>query len=152
MRRPRYYFGLPAALLVLVALFAAGWAVAGEGGHEGHHHAQAEAAAEAPEAPADDTAAAELERVEAVKVCMVNDQVFERDQIAVEVEGKTYYGCCEMCKTRLAQDTAVRQGTDPLTGETVDKATAVIAAGPDGKVLYFASEANLERFRSQQVE
>ena len=92
---------------------------------------------------------AELKRVETKKVCMVNNQVFEKDQIPVAVEGKTYYGCCEMCKERLARDAAARSAVDPLTGETVDKAMAVIAAQPDGTVLYFASEDNLSRYQAE---
>jgi YHS domain-containing protein len=90
--------------------------------------------------------AEQLERVEAKRVCMVNDTVFPKDQIAVQVEGKTYYGCCEMCKGRLAADAAVRQSTDPVSGKKVDKATAVIGAGSDGKVRYFESEETFTRF------
>lgn len=89
---------------------------------------------------------AELKRVETKKVCMVNNQVFEKDQIPVAVEGKTYYGCCEMCKERLAKDAAARTAVDPVTGKPVDKATAVIAAMPDGKVLYFESQETYERY------
>ena len=89
---------------------------------------------------------AELKRVETKKVCMVNNQVFEKDQIPVTVEGKTYYGCCEMCKERLAKDAAARTATDPVTGKPVDKATAVIAAMPDGKVLYFESQETYEKY------
>jgi YHS domain-containing protein len=89
---------------------------------------------------------AELKRVETKKVCMVNNQVFEKDQIPVSVQGKTYYGCCEMCKERLAKDAAARTGTDPVTGKPVDKATAVIAAMPDGKVLYFESQETYEKY------
>ena len=89
---------------------------------------------------------AELKRVETKKVCMVNNQVFEKDQIPVAVDGKTYYGCCEMCKERLAKDAAARTGTDPVTGKPVDKATAVIAAMPDGKVLYFESQETYEKY------
>ena len=88
----------------------------------------------------------ELKRVETKKVCMVNNQVFEKDQIPVAVDGKTYYGCCEMCKERLAKDAAARTGTDPVTGKPVDKATAVIAAMPDGKVLYFESQETYEKY------
>ena len=88
----------------------------------------------------------ELKRVETKKVCMVNNQVFEKDQIPVTVEGKTYYGCCEMCKERLSKDAAARTGTDPVTGKPVDKATAVIAAMPDGKVLYFESQETYEKY------
>lgn len=87
-----------------------------------------------------------LERVDAKRVCMVQDTVFERDQIPVAVEGKTYYGCCEMCKGRLADDESVRTATDPVSGKAVDKATAVIGAGSDGKVRYFESEETFARF------
>lgn len=87
-----------------------------------------------------------LQRVEAKKVCMINNQLFAKDQIPVEVEGKTYYGCCEMCKERLAKDVAARTATDPVTGKDVDKATAVIAALEDGSVLYFESEKTFEQY------
>jgi YHS domain-containing protein len=93
------------------------------------------------------TAQAEsLTKVEAKRVCMVNDTVFPRDQIPVEVGGRTYFGCCEMCKGRLASDTAVRQSVDPVSGKTVDKATAVIGAGADGKVQYFESERTFTEY------
>ncbi len=94
--------------------------------------------------------AAKLTRVESRHVCMVNNTAFPRDQIPVEVEGRTYYGCCEMCKGRLASDAAVRSAKDPVSGATVDKSSAVIASGPDGKVLYFENEASLERYESDR--
>lgn len=31
------------------------------------------------------------------RVCMVNNTVFDKPQIPVQVEGKTYYGCCGGC-------------------------------------------------------
>ena len=79
-------------------------------------------------------------------VCMVNDQFMGRPQIPVDVGGKTYLGCCEACKSRLATDAAVRQAIDPVTQAPVDKATAVIGQRPDGSVLYFASEDSLRRY------
>ena len=88
-----------------------------------------------------------LKRVETKKVCMVNNTVFEKDQIPVAVQGKMYYGCCEMCKERLARDTGARTAVDPVSGKTVDKAKAVIGARPDGSVLYFESEENLAEYR-----
>jgi len=91
-----------------------------------------------------------LKRVEAKKVCMVNNQVFEKDQIPVEVAGKTYYGCCAMCKERLSKDAEARTGVDPVTGKKVDKATAVIVAQTDGSVLYFESEKTLEQYQSKK--
>jgi YHS domain-containing protein len=87
-----------------------------------------------------------LTRVDAKRVCMVNDTVFPKDQIAVEVEGKTYYGCCEMCKGKLQQDAAARSAVDPISGKPVDKATAVIGATSDGKALYFESDKTFDQF------
>lgn len=90
--------------------------------------------------------ATNLTVVETKEVCMVNDRFFGQDQIPVEVEGKTYYGCCEGCKKRLAEDAGIRHAVDPVSGETVDKATAIIAARPDGSVLYFSSQENLDQY------
>jgi len=64
------------------------------------------------------------------------------------VEGKTYFGCCEMCKGRLAQDPSTRSAKDPVSGELVDKASAVIAKKPNGDVLYFKSRETFERYRT----
>ncbi len=97
----------------------------------------------------EDAAKPALKRVEAKKVCMVNNQLFEKDQIPVSFEGKTYYGCCEMCKERLTKDAASRTATDPATGKKVDKATAVIMAQPDGGVLYFESEQTLAQYQKK---
>jgi YHS domain-containing protein len=81
-------------------------------------------------------------------VCMMNDRVMGQPQIPVVVEGKTYYGCCAMCKERLTNDAAARKAVDPVTGRAVDKAKAVIAQRPDGSVLYFESKATLRRYRA----
>jgi len=94
----------------------------------------------------DEPTAAAITRVEPNKVCMVNNQFMDKDQIPVEVEGKTYYGCCNMCKERLTQDSASRSAVDPLSGKTVDKAKAVIGAQADGSVLYFENEENLASY------
>jgi YHS domain-containing protein len=92
------------------------------------------------------THAEQLTKVESKRVCMVNDTVFPRDQIPVEVDGRTYFGCCEMCKGRLASDTAVRSSVDPVSGKAVDKATAVIGASADGKVHYFESDRTFNEY------
>ena len=86
-----------------------------------------------------------LETVDAEYVCMVNDAAYDREQIAVEVEGKTYYGCCDMCKARLAQNEGLRTAIDPVSGNEVDKAGAVIAADAYKRVFYFENEANLAK-------
>ncbi len=93
-----------------------------------------------------------LTKVEAKKVCMVNEQDMKKDQIPVEVDGKTYYGCCEMCKKALADNPEKRVATDPVTGKTVDKATAVIGAQDDGRVWYFESEESLAKHNAQYAK
>jgi YHS domain-containing protein len=103
-----------------------------------------------PGAPSPSTAPAALTRVtDPSLVCMVNDQFMGKPQIPVDVGGKTYFGCCPMCKEKLEQQAAARTGTDLVTGEPVDKATAVIAQNADGSVLYFASETNFKAYASK---
>lgn len=80
-------------------------------------------------------------------VCMVNNTFMGKPQIPVDVEGKTYFGCCPMCKDRLAQEPETRTAVDPVSKQAVDKAVAVIAQDPDGNVLYFATEDNLRNYR-----
>lgn len=90
-----------------------------------------------------------LTRVETKTVCMINEHAMGKDQIPIEIEGKTYYGCCEMCKKALAADAAKRVALDPVSGKQVDKATAVIASQEDGRVFYFENEANLAKHNKQ---
>jgi YHS domain-containing protein len=139
MNRSPRRLGL-AALALLLAALVAGFAFAGGEGEEEKGQTTGQTTP---------VAAASLKRVETKKVCMINNQVFEKDQIPVEVEGRTYYGCCEMCKERLAKDAAARSAVDPVTGKTVDKATAVIAAQADGSVLYFESEETLAKYEGR---
>ncbi len=81
-------------------------------------------------------------------VCFVNNKFMGIDQIPVEVDGKTYYGCCEDCVGKLNNIRATRYATDPLTGAEVDKALAYIVKAPSGNndVLYFASEENYLKY------
>lgn len=97
--------------------------------------------------PAADPAPAFTRVADPSTVCMVNDQFMGSPQIPVQVEGKTYYGCCEMCQARLNKDPRVRLGRDPVTQRDVDKASAVIAKNAAGKVLYFESEDSLRAYR-----
>ena len=90
-----------------------------------------------------------LTRVETKTVCMINEHAMGKDQIPIEIDGKTYYGCCEMCKKALAADAAKRVAIDPVSGKQVDKATAVIASQEDGRVFYFENEANLAKHNKQ---
>jgi YHS domain-containing protein len=101
-----------------------------------------ESAASETKAPAEGA----LTRVEPGLVCMINNQFMDKPQIPVEVEGTTYYGCCEMCKTKLAEDPSSRAAVDPVSGATVDKAHAVIGKTSTGAVFYFENERNLAAY------
>lgn len=84
-------------------------------------------------------------------VCMVNDAFMNKEQIAVPFNGKTYYGCCEMCKNRIPQDAAVRKATDPATGKVVDKASAyIVITGNNGEVSYFESADTYKKLTQHQ--
>jgi YHS domain-containing protein len=89
----------------------------------------------------------EMEVVDAEYVCMVNDAVYDKKQVHVEVDGKDYYGCCEMCKARLAKDASLRVAIDPVSGNEVDKAKAVIGADSYNRVFYFENQKNFEKFK-----
>lgn len=98
----------------------------------------------APLAPA----AGLSEVTDASQVCMVNNQYMGRPQIPVTVNGRTYYGCCAMCKGRLEKDASARTGTDPVTQRPIDKALAVIGKTTSGDVLYFESRATFAAYRN----
>ncbi len=88
-----------------------------------------------------------LKEVEAEYVCMVNDTLFEKPQIPVQVGEKTYYGCCAGCVAALQNDDAIRVGIDPVSGAEVDKTEAVIGADADYKVYYFENRENLKSYK-----
>lgn len=83
-------------------------------------------------------------------VCMVNDEYMGKKQIEVRVEGKTYYGCCQMCEERIPMDESVRRAIDPHSKKQVDKATALIAVtGNRGEVSYFENKATYTKYIKQ---
>jgi len=87
-----------------------------------------------------------LTEVDSKYVCMMTNRLFPKEQIAVVVEDKTYYGCCEMCKARIKNKPQNRVSTDPVTGKEVDKATSIIGASADGSVYYFENQDNLAKY------
>ena len=92
---------------------------------------------------------AALKQVESKYVCMMNNSLFDRVQIPVEVEGKTYYGCCAGCKNKLQTDPSIRVAVDPVSGNQVDKATAVIGVNDSGKAFYFENIENMNNFKDK---
>lgn len=87
-----------------------------------------------------------LVHVETAKVCMVTNKVFPTAQIPVLIEGKTYYGCCEMCKGQLEEKPQVRMALDPVSKESIDKSTSYIGADKQGRVYYFKNKQNFQKF------
>lgn len=77
---------------------------------------------------------------------MMQDMVMAQPGIPIQHDGKTYFGCCPMCSGRIAADPGrFTKAKDPVTGATVDKATALIY-GFRGRAYYFESEATREQF------
>lgn len=91
-------------------------------------------------------------KVETSFVCFVNNKYLGKEQIPVEVDGKTYYGCCMGCVGNLKKNRAPRYSVDPLSGKEVDLSTAYIVLRPDGsgEVLYFESEENYQKYSSEK--
>ena len=91
------------------------------------------------------------ELVPSDEVCMVNDAYIGKKQFEVKFDGKTYYGCCEMCKERIPKDATVRMAIDPYSHKQVDKANAVIAVtGNNGEVSYFENKENYAKYVKKQ--
>ena len=103
-------------------------------------------------APADSLA--ETQQLKTNQVCMMNNKFFGKDQIPVEVGGKTYYGCCEGCKTTLKENSLARVSRDPYTGEEVDKADAYIVkkSSESDEVYYFKSAETYESFLKKHAQ
>ncbi|MGZ0014678.1 hypothetical protein [Yeosuana sp. AK3] len=82
------------------------------------------------------------------KVCMVNDRFMGVKQIPIDVDGTTYFGCCEGCVEKLQKNIDdVRFGSNPLNDKKVDKASAVIVQDKDsGSVFYFASKEDAQTY------
>ncbi len=79
-------------------------------------------------------------------VCAVQDTVGDKAGLPHTYNGKTYYLCCEMCRKSITSDPAkYTVGTDPVSGNKVDKAVAMIY-NLEGKAYYFENDANRSTF------
>jgi YHS domain-containing protein len=83
---------------------------------------------------------------------MFMDRVFDKDQIPVQIDGHTYYNFCDMCAAEMKKTAATRTAVDPVTGKKIDKSSAVIAARPDGSVLYFENAKTLEQYNKGETK
>lgn len=93
-----------------------------------------------------------LKQVSSEFVCMVNKKHFATPQQAVAVDGRTYYACCEPCVKQLQENPASRTDVDPVSGKTVDKATAAVGVDKEGNVYFFENPENLRKFRTTTKE
>lgn len=90
------------------------------------------------------------DRVPNELVCMVNDAYMGKPQIPVPVNGKTYYGCCQMCVNKLNEQENARTAIDPQSGQKVDKVEAyIVLLDKQGTVGYFESQESYESFKSK---
>lgn len=100
----------------------------------------------------DKTEIIQLEQVNPKYICMINNTLFKKEQIPVPIDGITYYGCCQMCVKKLNENPESRFAIDPVSGNRVNKAEAVVGATPHSTVYYFESMANLKKFEPQDEE
>ncbi|MBI4597863.1 MAG: YHS domain-containing protein [Candidatus Omnitrophica bacterium] len=67
-------------------------------------------------------------------------------------QGKTYYLCCAGCLKRFGSDPErFSHATDPVSGQPVDKAQALIY-GYEGQAYFFANEAHLGAFAKEPAQ
>lgn len=79
-------------------------------------------------------------------VCMMQDMVLGKPGIPIQFEGRTYYGCCEMCKEKIKNEPQkYTKAVDPVSQKSVDKASSFIYS-VDGSAYYFNSDANRKTF------
>ncbi len=83
-------------------------------------------------------------------ICMRADQALKKPNIAVEIDGKTYYGLPH-CTAMMMSSPSFLFAVDPYSGKPVDKAVAIAGATENGAhVFYFESLENLRRFNEQE--
>lgn len=80
------------------------------------------------------------------QVCMAHDRLHSHPVKVVLPDSRTYYSCSDESTEQLRQHDSVRVAKDPISGVTVDKATALLGASPHKDVFYFENEENLRNF------
>lgn len=85
------------------------------------------------------------------KVCMYYDVELNMvSTFPVNINGKTYYGCCNETQANLYTDSTKRVAIEPITQKTIDKSEALIFLDldkiKDNKVLYFESKENHDKY------
>ena len=79
-------------------------------------------------------------------VCAVQDTVNPKAGVQHLYNGKTYYLCCEMCRSSIKNEPEKYTiATDPVSNKKVDKSVAMIY-NLEGKAYYFENDANRKTF------
>ncbi|MDF1546732.1 MAG: hypothetical protein P1P88_02845 [Bacteroidales bacterium] len=82
-------------------------------------------------------------------VCMVSGEVKNKAIKPIFVNGKTYWGCCNMCIAKLTNNTGnVQFALDPLTKKQINKSDAVIRLNPkyQRQALFFESNKTYHQY------
>ena len=87
-----------------------------------------------------------VKHVSSKHICFISGKRFERTLESVTIEGKSYYYCTSHCLETLKDDPASRSAVDPVSGNRVDKATAVLGQDRHGNVYFFERDT-LKKFR-----
>lgn len=119
---------------------------------EATNQTKSEVVVQVPTSTQEKISNSKFEIVSNEKVCMVNDRYMYVNQIPIEVNGITYYGCCENCVEKIQKNLGdVRYAKDPVSGNKVDKASAIIVQNKkDGMVYYFRSKELADAFMKEQ--
>ena len=85
-------------------------------------------------------------------ICMITNKAYSKPQLPVTVKGRTYYGCCDMCRHTLKTDASSRYAIDPISGKKVDKSKAVVGKDAKGSVVYFQNQADFDAYNARQAK
>ena len=91
----------------------------------------------------------QVRQVLAYAACMLDDWTSDSALFAAEVAGETYYCCFEKCGETLQQKPDLRFSIDPISGMRIDKAHAYYGVSRQGRIYYFETPENLEKFHTE---
>lgn len=88
-------------------------------------------------------------------VCMVRGDIKNKASLPLHIGDKTYYGCCKKCLLKLEENVGnIRFTIDPITGESISKADAVIKQDPQRpeRVMFFKSNETYSQYLKRNVK
>jgi len=75
-------------------------------------------------------------------VCMVRGDIKNKATLPLHIGDETYYACCKKCLLKLEENVGnIRFTIDPISGESISKADAVMKQDPQRpeRVMFFKS-------------